>query len=71
MLNRSYMQEKCKGHPKNVRCNAGDVSCVIDADGDVWLYELYLKPLGNLKAYNKNFKPSVAQVSDHPAEPEG
>src|SRR5580693_2290448 len=53
MLNRYYMQEM-KGHPKNISCNAGDVSCVIDANGDVSFCEL-LKPVGNLKAYNWDF----------------
>ena len=53
MLNRYYMHEM-RGHPKNISCNAGDVSCVIDANGDVSFCEL-LKPVGNLKAYNWDF----------------
>jgi radical SAM protein with 4Fe4S-binding SPASM domain len=53
MLNRYYMQEM-QGHPKNISCNAGEVSCVIDANGDVSFCEL-LKPVGNLKAYNWDF----------------
>ena len=53
MLNRYYMQEM-QGHPKNISCNAGDVDCVIDANGDVSFCEL-LKPVGNLKAYNWDF----------------
>ena len=53
MLNRYYMQEM-EGKPKDISCNAGDVSCVIDANGDVYFCEL-LKPIGNLKTYNWDF----------------
>ncbi len=53
LLNRYYMQE-IEGHPRDISCNAGDVSCVIDANGDVYFCEL-LKPVGNLKTYNWEF----------------
>jgi len=53
LLNRYYMHEM-QGHPKDISCNAGDVSCVIDANGDVYFCEL-LKPVGNLKTYNWDF----------------
>ncbi len=53
MLNRYYMREM-EGSPKDISCNAGDVSCVIDANCDVYFCEL-LKPIGNLKAYNWDF----------------
>ena len=53
VLNRYYMQE-LEGKPKNTSCNAGDVSCVIDANGDVYFCEL-LKPVGNLKTYDWDF----------------
>jgi len=52
-LNRYYMRE-VEGKPKDISCNAGDVSCVIDANGDVYFCEL-LKPVGNLKTYNWDF----------------
>jgi len=39
MLNRYYMRE-IQGIPKNILCNAGDVSCVIDANADVSFCEL-------------------------------
>jgi len=54
MLNRYYMKE-VEGHPKDISCNAGDVSCVIDANCDVYFCEL-LKPVGNLKTYNWDFE---------------
>jgi MoaA/NifB/PqqE/SkfB family radical SAM enzyme len=53
MLNRYYMHEM-EGKPKDISCNAGDVSCVIDANGDVYFCEL-LKPVGNLKTYDWDF----------------
>jgi MoaA/NifB/PqqE/SkfB family radical SAM enzyme len=53
MLNRYYMREM-EGNPKEISCNAGDVSCVIDANCDVYFCEL-LKPIGNLKVYNWDF----------------
>jgi MoaA/NifB/PqqE/SkfB family radical SAM enzyme len=53
LLNRYYMKE-IEGRPKDISCNAGDVSCVIDANCDVYFCEL-LKPVGNLKAYNWDF----------------
>jgi MoaA/NifB/PqqE/SkfB family radical SAM enzyme len=53
VLNGYYMREM-EGRPKDIRCNAGDVSCVIDANCDVYFCEL-LKPIGNLKAYDFDF----------------
>jgi len=53
VLNRYYMRE-LEGKPKDIACNAGDISCVIDANCDVYFCEL-LKPIGNLKAYNWDF----------------
>jgi len=53
ILNRYYMRE-IEGHPKDISCNAGDVSCVVDANCDVYFCEL-LKPVGNLKSYNWDF----------------
>ena len=53
ILNRYYMHEM-EGRPKDISCNAGDVSCVIDANCDVYFCEL-LKPIGNLKGYNWDF----------------
>ncbi len=53
LLNRYYMREM-EGQPRNISCNAGDVSCVIDANGDVYFCEL-LKPVGNLKTYDWDF----------------
>jgi MoaA/NifB/PqqE/SkfB family radical SAM enzyme len=53
VLNGYYMREM-QGQPKNIACNAGDVSCVIDANCDVYFCEL-LKPIGNLKTYNFEF----------------
>jgi MoaA/NifB/PqqE/SkfB family radical SAM enzyme len=53
LLNRYYMKEM-EGKPQDISCNAGDVSCVIDANGDVYFCEL-LKPVGNLKTYNWDF----------------
>ena len=53
LLNR-YYQKDVNGAPKDIPCNAGDISCVIDANGDVYFCEL-LKPIGNLKAYNWDF----------------
>lgn len=54
MLNRYYIQE-LEGKPKDIACNAGKVSCVIDANGDVYFCEL-LKKVGNLKDYDWNFE---------------
>jgi MoaA/NifB/PqqE/SkfB family radical SAM enzyme len=54
ILNRYYLRE-LEGHPKDISCNAGKVSCVIDANGDVYFCEL-LKKVGNLKDYNWNFE---------------
>src|SRR5579871_3669843 len=53
VLNRYYMRE-LEGKPKDISCNAGDVSCVIDANCDVYFCEL-LKPVGNLKTYDWDF----------------
>ena len=53
LLNRYYMRE-IEGRPKDISCNAGDVSCVIDANCDVYFCEL-LKPVGNLKTYDWDF----------------
>ena len=53
VLNRYYMREM-EGKPKDISCNAGDVSCVIDANCDVYFCEL-LKPVGNLKTYDFDF----------------
>jgi MoaA/NifB/PqqE/SkfB family radical SAM enzyme len=53
VLNNYYMHEM-QGTPKDISCNAGDVSCVIDANCDVYFCEL-LKPIGNLKAYDFDF----------------
>jgi MoaA/NifB/PqqE/SkfB family radical SAM enzyme len=53
VLNNYYMHEM-QGQPKDISCNAGDVSCVIDANCDVYFCEL-LKPIGNLKAYDFDF----------------
>jgi MoaA/NifB/PqqE/SkfB family radical SAM enzyme len=53
VLNRYYMRD-IEGKPKDISCNAGDVSCVIDANCDVYFCEL-LKPIGNLKHYNWDF----------------
>lgn len=53
VLNNYYMREM-QGNPKDIACNAGDVSCVIDANCDVYFCEL-LKPVGNLKAYDFDF----------------
>lgn len=54
VLNRYYLRE-LEGRPKNISCNAGKISCVIDANGDVYFCEL-LKKVGNLKDYNWEFK---------------
>jgi MoaA/NifB/PqqE/SkfB family radical SAM enzyme len=54
VLNSYYMRDM-EGRPKDISCNAGDVSCVIDANCDVYFCEL-LKPIGNLKAYNWDFE---------------
>ncbi len=54
ILNRYYLRE-LEGRPKDIACNAGKVSCVIDANGDVYFCEL-LKKVGNLKDYNWNFE---------------
>jgi MoaA/NifB/PqqE/SkfB family radical SAM enzyme len=53
VLNNYYMRDM-QGQPKDIRCNAGDVSCVIDANCDVYFCEL-LKPIGNLKTYDWDF----------------
>lgn len=53
LLNRYYMRE-IEGRPKDISCNAGSVSCVVDANSDVYFCEL-LQPVGNLKAYNWDF----------------
>ncbi len=53
ILNGYYMREM-EGRPKDISCNAGEVSCVIDANCDVYFCEL-LKPIGNLKAYDFDF----------------
>jgi MoaA/NifB/PqqE/SkfB family radical SAM enzyme len=50
----SYYQRDMEGRPKDIHCNAGEVSCVIDANCDVYFCEL-LKPIGNLKTYNFDF----------------
>lgn len=54
MLNRYYMKE-LEGRPKDISCNAGRVSCVIDANGDVYACEL-LEKVGNLKQYDWDFE---------------
>lgn len=54
MLNRYYMKE-LEGQPKDISCNAGRVSCVIDANGDVYLCEL-LEKVGNLNHYDWDFE---------------
>lgn len=54
LLNRYYRRE-LEGRPRDISCNAGSVSCVIDANGDVYLCEL-LKKVGNLKDYNWDFE---------------
>jgi MoaA/NifB/PqqE/SkfB family radical SAM enzyme len=53
LLNRYYMRD-LEGKPKDISCNAGDISCVIDANCDVYFCEL-LKPIGNLKSYDFDF----------------
>lgn len=54
LLNRYYMKE-LEGRPKDISCNAGSVSCVIDANGDVYLCEL-LEKAGNLNQYDWDFE---------------
>lgn len=54
MLNRYYAKE-LEGHPQPISCNAGRVSCVVDANGDVYFCEL-LKSIGNLKHYDWDFR---------------
>jgi len=54
ILNRYYMRD-IEGRPKDIACNAGNVSCVIDANCDVYFCEL-LKPIGNLKSYDFDFE---------------
>ena len=54
ILNRYYRRE-LEGRPKDISCNAGKISCVIDANGDVYFCEL-LKKVGNLKDYNWDFE---------------
>lgn len=53
ILNR-YYQKELEGQPKLIQCNAGRVSCVIDANGDVYFCEL-LRKIGNLKDYDWDF----------------
>lgn len=53
ILNRYYLRDM-QGDPKEISCNAGESSCVIDANCDVYFCEL-LKPIGNLKSYDWNF----------------
>lgn len=53
-LNRYYLKE-LEGRPKDIACNAGRISCVIDANGDVYFCEL-LRKVGNLKDYNWDFQ---------------
>ncbi len=54
LLNRYYLSE-LKGQPRDIVCGAGDKSCVIDANGDVYFCEL-LKKVGNLKDYGWDFR---------------
>ncbi len=54
MLNRYYRKE-LEGHPKDIACNAGRASAVIDANGDVYFCEL-LEKVGNLKDYDWDFQ---------------
>ncbi len=53
LLNRYYARE-LEGQPKKISCNAGRVSCVIDANCDVYFCEL-LGKVGNLKEYDWDF----------------
>ncbi len=54
LLNRYYLRE-LEGRPKDISCNAGRISCVIDANGDVYFCEL-LQKVGNLNDYDWDFK---------------
>lgn len=54
LLNRYYRRE-LEGRPRDIACNAGRASCVIDANGDVYFCEL-LEKVGNLKDYGWNFQ---------------
>ena len=53
LLNRYYLRE-LEGRPRDIACNAGRASCVIDANGDVYFCEL-LQKIGNLKDYDWDF----------------
>jgi len=53
LLNRYYRRE-LEGRPKDIACNAGRASCVVDANGDVYFCEL-LEKIGNLKDYDWDF----------------
>jgi MoaA/NifB/PqqE/SkfB family radical SAM enzyme len=54
LLNRYYLRD-LQGRPKDIACNAGQASCVVDANGDVYFCEL-LEKLGNLKEYDWDFQ---------------